>query len=320
MHAFSFFGGVFPVLIYDNLTTAVQKVYRGKKRDLQESYARFVGYYNFMPRFCNPASGHEKGGVEGLVGYSRRNYMVPLPDVDSLDELNDRLLEACMAYGDHRQTGKEESVDAFYEAEKSSLLSSPGVPFSNVGMSAPKIDKYATAIVDKNRYSVPTRYAHVKARALLYVDRVEIFYGQTRIASHKRLYNNNQWSLEPGHYLELIRQRPQAFDTARPIRQWREAWPDCFEELLERLRHKYGHTRGTRDFISVLMLYKTYPTAEVEAAVALALSSGAESLATVEYALLAATRPPEKQADSVAGWPTLPPADIAIYQQLGGVQ
>ena len=317
VQAFAFFGGVFPVLIYDNLGTAVQKIYRGKKRDLQEGYARFMSYYNFTPRFCNPRAGHEKGGVEGLVGYARRNYMVPMPEVNSLEELNDRLLEACITYGDHRQAGREESVNTFYDAEKSSLLPLPEVPFSNIDMCISKIDKYSTAIIDKNRYSVPTRYVHVKARALLYVDRVEIFYGQVRIASHKRLYNNNQWSLDPDHYLELIRQRPQAFDTARPIRKWRESWSDCLENLLERLRLKYGYTRGTRDFVSVLMLYKAYPTVEVEAAVELALTSGAESLATVEYALHAATRTSGKQAERAEGWPTLPPEDTTIYQQLG---
>ena len=82
---FSFFGGVFPVLIYDNLTTAVQKILCGKNRVLQESYDKFRGYYNFTPRFCNPGQGHEKGGVEGLVGYARRNYMVPVPKADSLE-------------------------------------------------------------------------------------------------------------------------------------------------------------------------------------------------------------------------------------------
>ena len=75
IHAFHFFGGVFPVLIYDNLTTAVRKVLRGKKRIEQETFRKFRAFYSFEARFCNPDSGHEKGGVEGLVGFARRNYM-----------------------------------------------------------------------------------------------------------------------------------------------------------------------------------------------------------------------------------------------------
>ena len=72
IRAFSFFGGVFPTLIYDNLTTAVQRILKGKKRNLQASFEKFMAYYNFSPVFCNPGQGHEKGGVEGLVGYARR--------------------------------------------------------------------------------------------------------------------------------------------------------------------------------------------------------------------------------------------------------
>jgi len=68
VHAFAFYGGVFPVLIYDNLTVAVRKVLQGRDRIEQDSFARFKAYYSFESRFCNPDSGNEKGGVEGLVG------------------------------------------------------------------------------------------------------------------------------------------------------------------------------------------------------------------------------------------------------------
>ena len=223
IQAFAFFGGVFPVLIYDNLTTAVQKVLRGKKRVLQESYDKFRGYYNFIPRFCNPGQGHEKGGVEGLVGYARRNYMVPVPKAESLDELNKKLLQDCLSYGSHRIAGREQTVNELYEIEKKHLITLPDIPFSNLETSCGKVDKYSTVVIDKNRYSVPTAYAYFKVNVVLYVDRVEIFYGNKKIASHLRLYNNNKWSLLPEHYLELIQQRPQAFDSARPIRQWRKS-------------------------------------------------------------------------------------------------
>ncbi len=132
IQAFSFFGGVFPVLIYDNLTTAVQKVLRGKKRVLQESYDKFRGYYNFTPRFCNPGQGHEKGGVEGLVGYARRNYMVPVPEAESLEELNKKLLQDCLSYGNHRIAGREQTVNELYETEKKHLIALPDIPFSNL--------------------------------------------------------------------------------------------------------------------------------------------------------------------------------------------
>ena len=204
IRAFSFFGGVFPILIYDNLTTAVQKIFKGKKRDLQESFHKFRAYYNFAPVFCNPGQGHEKGGVEGLVGYSRRNYMVPVPQADTLEQLNERLLAASIAYGDHRIAGREHTVTELYEQEKNHLIALPDLPSGNLQTATGKIDKYSTILVDKNRYSVPTRYAYCKASVVLHVDRVEIFYANKKIASHDRLFSNNQWGLNPDHYLALI--------------------------------------------------------------------------------------------------------------------
>ena len=320
IHAFAFFSGVFPVLIYDNLTTAVQKVLRGKKRILQESYDKFRSYYNFAPRFCNRGQGHEKGGVEGLVGYFRRNYMVPVPEADSLEKLNKKLLQDCLSYGDHRIAGRERIVNELYEAEKDHLIPLPDIPFSNLEEYSGKVDKYSTVIIDKNHYSVPTAYAYLKVNMVLYVNRVEIFYGSKKIASHKRLYNNNKWSLKPEHYLELIQQRPQAFESARPIRQWRKSWPFCLERLLERFCQKQGHTKGIKDFISVLMLYKDHDAKDIKAAVEQALSAHVSSSQAVEHILINKKDNCNLSFSSLDNWQTLPPPDVSVYAQIGGAR
>ena len=143
----------------------------------------------------------------------------------------------------------EQRVNELYEAERSHLIGLPYVPFSNLEICPPKVEKYATAIVDKNHYSVPTRYT-MKSKGDLAVDQVDIYYGSKRIATHHRKYNNNQWCLNPEHYLELIQQRPQSFETARPIVEWRKRWPLCLEALLERFCNRQGTTNGIKDFIS----------------------------------------------------------------------
>ena len=96
IQGFEFFGGVFPILIYDNLKTAILKVLKGKGRTEQEAFRKLKAYYNFEARFCNPASGHEKGGVEGLVGLARRNYMVPVP-VDCRDLIPKNYHDFCLS-------------------------------------------------------------------------------------------------------------------------------------------------------------------------------------------------------------------------------
>jgi len=318
IRGFSFFGGVFPVLIYDNLTTAVQKVLQGKTRVLQDSYDKFRGYHNFEPRFCNRGQGHEKGGVEGLVGYARRNYMVPVPVADSLEALNQKLLQACFSYGDHRIVGREHTVDELYEKEKGHLLPLPATVFSNLETVDAKVDKYATVTVDKNRYSVPTSYSGFKVNVVLQVDRIEIFYARKKIASHDRLYANNKWSLLPEHYLELIQQRPQAFASARPIRQWRKNWPGCMERLLEIFCSKQGHTRGIKDFISVLMLYKDHASEDIESAVETALSSGVGSSQAITHILTQKEGTDGQSFSPLTNWQTLPPPDVSVYEQIGG--
>ena len=319
IHAFSFFGGIFPVLIYDNLSTAVEKVLRGRDRIEQEGFSKFRAYYSFEARFCNPDSGHEKGGVEGLVGFARRNYMVPVPEAASLEELNEKVLRQCVSYGSHKMAGRDRTVSEFYEEEKAHLLSLPEVAFSNVQTSGGRADKYATVIVDKNRYSVPSRYAGFRVKALHHADRLEIFIGAKRVATHERSYGNNKWILDPDHYLELIEQRPMAFNSARPIRQWRKSWPQALNTLLERFCRGQGETKGIKDFIAVLMFYRDYAAGEIEAAVLLAIENNISTSDGVRH-LLSYPGDADTTIAPLVSWPSLPPPDIAVYGQLGGVQ
>jgi transposase len=317
IHAFGFFGGVFGTLIYDNLKAAVQKVLRGKDRVQQEAFKRFQSYYNFKAQFCNVASGHEKGGVEGLVGFARRNYMVPIPKAESIEELNGRVLQECLVYGNHRIQGREKRVNELFEEEKEHLIGLPSVGFTNIEGVESKVNPYATVILDKNRYSVPSRYVGLKVRGVLGVDWVQIFYEGKRIATHRRVFGNNKWQLDPDHYLELLQQRPGAFNAARPIREWRKNWPEALEQLLSKFVAAQGETNGTRDFISVLMLYREQSPSDVHAAVDLALENGISSSAGVKHLLLHCHCGLE--FEPLEGWPTTLIPNVSIYGQLGGV-
>lgn len=319
IHAFVFFGGVFPVMIYDNLTSAVKKVLQGKQRLEQESFQKFRAYYSFESRFCTPAKGHEKGGVEGMVGFVRRNYMVPVPEAASLEELNKRLLESCQQYGSHVIAGREASVDTLFEQEKEHLLSLPTTPYSNVQIQSGKADKYSTVIIDKNRYSLPSRYAGYPVKVQLLVDRVDIYFGGSKVASHERLFSNNKWSLVPDHYLELIQQRSQSFDSARPILQWRSQWPECLHALLDRFRQSQGTTKGTKDFLNVLMLYRDYGAEEIKEAVELALQQNISGSGGILHILIYA-KTPERIVLPVGGWEKSQTPDLSLYGQLGKVQ
>ena len=317
IHAFNFFGGIFPVLVYDNLTSAIRKVLHGRQRLEQESFIKFKAYYNFTPRFNNVNSGHEKGGVEGLVGFVRRNYMVPIPISNNFEELNNQIIKECLNYGTHRISGKTKSVNELFEEEKTRLIPIPQKPYSNMYCLNSKIDKYSTILIDKNHYSVPYNYVGIKTNIELFVDRVEVFYGGKRIAIHRRVYGINKWELNPHHYLEVIQRKPGAFESSRVINQWRLKWPKCYEEFLKSLQSNHGVTKGIKEFISVLMLSQEYSNGEMEAAIELALESYVKDAEGVKQILnYMNTGSSEEDFQSLPDWPKTILPDISVYSQL----
>ncbi len=169
-------------------------------------------------------------------------------------------------------------------------------------------------VVDHNRYSVPTAYVGFKVRTLVDVSHVRIYYAQKELASHERVYGKDKWILSVWHYVDLLRQRPQAFDSARPLKHWREQWPPSLEALLERFCQSQGRSRGIKDFISVLLLYRDYPAAAVEAAVETALDARLSCADGVKHLLQYSQAGPV--IESLSQWPSLPAADVSVYSQL----
>jgi len=320
IHAFKFFGGIYPELVYDNLTSAIRKVLRGKKRIEQESYKKFKSYYNFSARFNNVNSGHEKGGVEGLVGFARRNYLVPVPCAGSFEELNEKIFIECLNYGTHRIATKEKSVNELFEEEKCHLIPTPQFPFSNIQVQTGRVDKYSTVVVDKNHYSVPYNYSGTKTNIEVHVDRVKIYYEGKEIADHNRVFGANKWELNPQHFLEIIRRKPGAFESSRVIRQWRPEWPECLEKYFLILKEKLGETKGIKEFISVLKLYKDYSTKDMECAIELGLESYISDAGGIKQILEFMNSKNADDFKSLPEWSKTIKADVSVYGQLGEIK
>ena len=317
IRAFEFFGGVFPTLIYDNLKTAIKEILTGKKRVEQEEFQKFRAYYSFEARFCNPGKGHEKGGVEGAIGFARRNYMVPFPKGDSLEELNEKLLKDSLTYGEHQKKGSEKNVNELFEEERSYLLALPEFPYENLRTFEGKVDKYATVLVEKNRYSVPCRYAGFKVVVLLYVERVEVFYRNKQLAKHKRTNGKEEWNLNPLHYLELMQQRPQGFKSSRVYKQWKEEWPEGMNQLLKRFCEYAGERKGIKEFIKVLNLFNEYKKSELLGAIEIANQGKISSSEGVKQ-LLNYMNEEEEKSVPLRDWPTFEPPDLEVYKRLEG--
>jgi transposase len=86
--AFAFFGGVPRSMLYDNTRLAVARILGDGTRQRTRAFAELQSHFLFADRFGRPGKGNDKGKVEGLVGYARRNFLVPVPRVESLAALN----------------------------------------------------------------------------------------------------------------------------------------------------------------------------------------------------------------------------------------
>jgi transposase len=292
--AFRFLGGVPRRLTYDNLKTAVYKILSGRNRQEQEAFKRLRSYYLFESNYCNPAQGHEKGGVENDVGYVQRNFMTPLLEVSSYEDLNARLWKACQENLHRKVRGQLAGVVDLLADERSQFLPLPGELFPACVSSPVKPNGYSQVELDTNRYSVPVEHGNDQLVLRAHPFRVEILLGKEVIATHPRCFGREQDVLNPLHYLNLLEQRPGAFEHAKPLRYWRKHWPKDYDRLLEALRTRLPEGRGVKEFIAVLKLHQEHPADQIQQAVHDALELGAASLDGVRLCLrqLQTSQPP----------------------------
>ncbi len=320
--AFEFFQGVPHRLTYDNLKTAVQKILEGHTRQEQAAFIQLRSHYLFESYFCNPAQGHEKGGVEGSVGFGRRNYLVPIPKVASWAELNRLLLERVLADDQRTVDRQEHPIGIAWQLEQPHLRPLPAHPFDHQIAQPVTLTPYSQVTFETNRYSVPADQA--QKQLLLKADPFEVtILSQERIlARHPRSYERNADIFDPLHYLSLLEQRPGALAHAKPLRQWRQRWPEVYEQLLERLRQGDSESQGIREFVRILKLHQDYPEDLLSQAITQALACGCPHLEGVQLCLhqLQQTEPVLKRVD-LSDFPQLAqvgaqPPDAHCYEQL----
>lgn len=284
--AFEHFGGVPARISYDNLSTAVRLMVEGRVRREQRSFVSFRSYYLFESHFCQPAAGWEKGGAEASVGFSRRNFLVPIPDVSSFEELNRQLASCCLKDDSRRVSRQVETIGQMWEHERPRLRSLPPFAYDCCVTTQAKLNGYSLVTYETNRYSVPVNRARKDVMVKAYPFHIEILDGTTLLARHLRSYQREQDLFEPLHYLPLLEQRPGAFDYARPMRQWRKDWPQSYHQMLAACRQKWPEGgRGVQEFVRVLRLHEDYPAHLVQQAIEQALAYGCPHLDGVLHCL-----------------------------------
>ena len=274
VRAFRFFGGVPCRISYDNEKVMVAKVLQNHQRKLTDGFLQLQSHYLFKEHFCNVRRGNEKGVVESMVRYTRSNFMVPVPEVRSLEDLNDMLEERCREELSRTLRGKQKSKGKLLEEERPHFIDLPRAPFDACRVRTCTASSLSLVRFDSNDYSVPVRYAHYETVVKGYIDRIVVCRGDQIIAEHPRLWSKAGVHFDPVHYLALLERKPGGLDHARPLEDWR--LPRCFHDLRRRLEADQ-EGGGTREYINVLRLLEKHSLRALTGAVEQALRCGASS-------------------------------------------
>ena len=267
VQAFSFFGGVPKRITYDNSRVMISKILGPRERDLTTGFKQLVSHYLFDYHFCLVRRPNEKGVVEGLVKYTRQNFMVPVPQVRDFNELNASLLKACRDDLRRCVRGHSSTKEQVLGAEQLSFLPLPFAPFEACRTQPGRVNSVLLVRFDKNDYSAPMEYAYQDVVIKGSPDHVTICRLHEIIARHERCWSREQQIFNPYHYLPLLERKPHSLPFAKPFADW--ILPRCFEILHARMKTEQEH--GTREYIGVLRLLETYPLRELTTAVEKAL-------------------------------------------------
>ena len=211
IRAFAYFGGVPRRVIFDNARIAVKEGF-GVHAKATDKYIALAAHYCFEPVFCNVASGNEKGLVEGLVGFFRRNFCVPLPKADNLEELNHKFEEACRKYTSHTVPRNTCTVGELLAEEKKALFA-----YDPSHRTELRVSSYSLVQFETNRYSVPVSYVGKTVTLKALPETIELWCGGTMIASHQRCCKREQSLYDLAHYLPLLEQKGRALFQAKPL-------------------------------------------------------------------------------------------------------
>jgi len=277
--AFEYFNGVFKTIRYDNLGLAVRKVLRGRTRLENNRFVILRSHYLFEAEFClvGEQGAHEKGGVEGEVGYFRRNYMVPVPKVGGWGHLIDHCQFGSRDELDRHLDGRPDSVGQRWEQERGHLRPLPDERCDTDLQFLARVDIKSRASVLRNRYSVPVRLAGLQVEVRVNTLSVSFRHRGREVACHERLYGSGGDSLILDHYLEVLRYKPRALAGSLALHQAQTngSFPLSYRELLRRLRDRLGESEGARQMVDVLFLHRRYGPEVMFTAVDRALESGA---------------------------------------------
>jgi transposase len=286
--AYKFFQGVPPEHLYDNMSTVVKSFCRGLGRELTESFLALRSHYLFRSHLCNVGRANEKGVVENLIGYARRNFLVPILSFPSWEAFNNYLEAQCQKRLLMKASGKDKTIGALLEEEQASFLPLPASEFEACRKESRRVSSLSLVRFKNNSYSVPVEYAYREVIIKAYVFQLKICHKDSVIATHQRSYLRNDFVFDPIHYLPLLQRKPGALEGARPFSDWE--LPKSFETLKRFLQAKSGNG-GKREYIQVLQLLRDFSVSEVHHAIEKAFAHSCVKFEAIRMLALSGKEP-----------------------------
>jgi transposase len=323
---------------YDNLKAAVKDVCFGRTRVESQRWTAFRSHYGFEAFYCLPGKegAHEKGGVENEGGRFRRAHLVPVPNVDSLDQLNELLAAIDKAEDERIPDRRTVPVRVAFAVEAPLLRPLPEDDFDCGQTLTPTVSPSSRITVRQCYYSVPARFIGRRVRVSLRANHLVIFDGRREAARHPRLSQRYDYRDELDHYLEILLAKPGALagSSALAIARAEGTFTDTHQAFWDAAMAAHGRAEGTRALIAVLLLHRHRPAPAVLAGVTAALAAGSTSpelvalearkaaggLGSSDHVDLSDLELPERAGDTASAGPppmrARPAPSVAVYDQL----
>lgn len=281
--AFAYMDGVCDRIVIDN--TSVIVVY-GSGPDAQmapemDAFARIYGI-TFVPhRVRHP---DRKARIERTFSYVETNFLAGRSFLDWKD-LNDQALAWCNEKANKkRKRSLGMSPDEAYLMEKPHLKALPPYIPPVFETNHRIVDVAGYVNLDTNRYSVPERLIGKKVEVRKYIDRVEVFFNHTKVATHERIIGKREAHVtQPGHHGPLFRERVYRGPSVEEQALLGES--ETLDRYVAELK-KRSAGRGISRLRRLLNLKRTYPAEPFCAALAEALAYGMFDLGRLEHMIL----------------------------------
>ena len=274
VHAFAFFGGTTPILVPDNLKTAVTRNIR-EELILNDGYRRMAEYYGCAVIPARPRRPRDKGSVEMGVGVIERQAMAALRDwrFMTLSSLNRALLakvEEINARPFQKRPGSRTSV--YSDQERALLIPLPAHPYEPITRKIATVGYNYHASFKGNWYSVPFLLAKREVEIAATASAVSIICDGQRVAIHKRLPDGKGlYSTNPEHMPDAHRDYVEW--NGERFRKWAASiGPGCAAVIAAMLSSKPIEQQAYRSCRAVLALAKKHGEALLEEACAKAIA------------------------------------------------